>query len=336
MGNGNIGKIDITIFLYYKYYTTIKNMNIRNFFTILLLFSSSLNLLAQSLYDDAKNHACLKCHASQIIKFQNEVTAKEQKKLMNPYYIIDTLGLKAGVHKSFDCTDCHSYDYSAYPHDGKLKLAPMSSCLDCHGGDPTYATYQFERIDVEFKKSVHFKVSGEDFTCGKCHNQHTYHPTARNSGDIMEIVSYSNSLCLSCHNDMNRYELVSGHENPKIVQIHDWLPNQELHFKHVRCIECHTEVADSLMVSHNILEKELAVRKCAECHNSDSRLKASLYKYTNLQNRNDSTSISSIFSNESYVIGAQQFPLLKRLSYLIIALTFAGIGVHLFFRYFKK
>lgn len=297
---------------------------------------SSLNLKAQSVYDDAKNHVCLKCHASQIIKFQNEVTAKEQKKIMNPNYIIDTLGLKAGVHKSFDCTDCHSYDYSVYPHDGKLKLAPMSSCLDCHGGDPTYASYQFERIDEEFKKSVHFEKSGEIFSCASCHDQHTYHPTARNSGDVMEIVSYSNSLCLSCHNDMNRYELVSGHENPKIVQIHDWLPNQELHFKHVRCIECHTEVVDSLMVSHNIMSKDKAVRKCVECHNSDSRLKASLYKYTNLQSRTDSTSIRSIFSNESYVIGAQQFPLLKKLSYLIIALTFVGIGIHLFFRYFKK
>lgn len=297
---------------------------------------SLLNLKAQSVYDDAKNHVCLKCHASQIIKFQNEVTAKEQKKLMNPYYIIDTIGIKAGVHKSFDCTDCHSYDYSVYPHDGKLKLAPMSSCLDCHGGDPTYATYQFERIDEEFKKSVHFTVSGEDFTCGKCHNQHTYHPTARNSGDVLEIVEYSNSLCLSCHNDMSKYELISGHQNPKLVQVHSWLPNQKLHFNHVRCIECHTEVVDSLMVSHNIMSKDKAVRKCVECHNANSKLKASLYKYTNLQNRADSTFLRSIFSNESYVIGAQQFPFLKKLSYLIIALTFAGIGIHLFFRYYKK
>jgi hypothetical protein len=311
-------------------------MNKQTSLILLLISVFSLASKAQSLYDDAKNHVCLKCHASQIIKFQNEVTAKEQKKLMNPYYIIDTLGLKAGVHKSFDCTDCHSYDYTVYPHDGKLKLTPMSTCLDCHGGDPTYASYQFEKINEEFQKSVHFKVSGEDFTCGKCHNQHTYHPTARNSGDVLEIVSYSNSLCLSCHNDMSRYQLISGNENPKIVQVHDWLPNQELHFKNVRCIECHTEVVDSLMVSHNILSKDKAVRKCVECHSTNSKLKASLYKYTNLQNRTDSTSIRSIFSNESYVIGAQQFPLLKKLSYLIVALCFAGIGIHLFFRYLKK
>ena len=34
-------------------------------------------------------------------------------------------------------------------------------------------------------------------------------------------------------------------KKPQIVQIHSWLPNQDLHFKHVRCIECHTEVIDS-------------------------------------------------------------------------------------------
>ncbi|MGE0020902.1 MAG: cytochrome c3 family protein [Draconibacterium sp.] len=255
---------------------------------------------------------------------------------MNPYYIMDTTAIRIGVHKTFDCTDCHSYDYTIYPHDGKLKLQPMSSCLDCHGGDPTYAQYQFERIDEEFKKSVHFQVSGEHFSCASCHNQHTYKPTARNSGSIQEIVAYSNSLCLSCHNDMNRYEMISGHENPKIVQIHEWLPNQELHFKNVRCIECHTEVTDTLMVSHNILKKELAVRKCVECHNSDSRLKASLYKYANLQSRSDSSSVKSIFTNQSYVIGAQQFPLLKKLSYIIFFMAIGAMLIHLIFRYLKK
>lgn len=305
--------------------------------TLLLLIYLSVCAKAQSVYDDPKNHPCLRCHSSQIISYSNEVTGKEQKRLMNPYYIIDTVGVRAGVHKNFDCTDCHAFDYTTYPHDGKLKLQPMNSCLDCHGGDPTYATYQFDRINEEFQKSVHFQVSGENFTCARCHNQHTYHPTARNSSNVVEIVEYSNSLCLSCHNNMSKYELVSGHANPKIVQIHEWLPNQELHFKHVRCIECHTEVTDSLMVSHNILSKDKAVRKCAECHNSDSRLKASLYKYTNLQARNDSTNnLGSFFANESYVIGAQQFPLLKKISYIIILICLGAISIHLFFRFLKK
>jgi hypothetical protein len=129
---------------------------------------------------------------------------------------------------------------------------------------------------------------------------------------------------------MNKYSLIAGKENPEIVQVHNWLPNQELHFKHVRCIECHTDVVDSLMVSHNIMSKENAVRNCNECHGKDSRLKASLYKYANLQSRADDGSLKSILTNESYVIGSQQFPGLRKVSFIIFFMTVAGMLIHLF------
>jgi uncharacterized protein with PIN domain len=261
---------------------------------------------------------------------------REEKKLMNPFLILDTVGLRTGVHKAFDCTDCHNYDYTTYPHEAYLKLEPLATCIDCHGGDESYATYQFDRIDEEFQKSVHFQAHEDNFSCAKCHSQHTYTPTARNSFNVLEIVDYSNKMCLSCHNDMKKYELVSDKPNPQLVEIHNWLPNRELHFKHVRCIECHTEVADNLLVSHNILDKELAVRKCVECHSSNSLLKASLYKYQNLQERAEGGGIFGVLSNESYVIGTQQLPILKNLSIIIFLLTFSGIFTHVIFRYLKK
>jgi len=264
------------------------------------------------------------------------VTNKEVKRLMNPYYILDTVAMTKGVHKQFDCTDCHSSDYATYPHQANLKLEPLSTCLDCHGGDASFAKYQFERIDQEFKKSVHYKVYGDNFTCSKCHSQHTYVATARNSDNVLEIVDYSNKMCLSCHNDMKKYQLVSGHENPKLVQVHSWLPNQELHFQHVRCIECHTEVADSLMVSHNIMSKDKALRKCVECHSANSKLKASLYKYQNLQKRENSGNLNTFPVAESYVIGSHQIPILKTISIVIFLLTLAGIMIHGIFRFTKK
>jgi hypothetical protein len=260
----------------------------------------------------------------------------EEKRLMNPYYILDTVALKTGVHSVFDCTDCHSYEYTTYPHAANLKLEPLATCLDCHGGDESFATYQFERIQEEFQKSVHHQGYGDNFTCSKCHSQHTYATTARTSNSVLEIVEYSNNMCLSCHNDMKKYLLVSGHGNPEIVDIHNWLPNQELHFRHVRCIECHTQVADSLMVSHNILKKEFAVRKCVECHSADSKLKASLYKYQNLQQRDEGGGALSVLSNDSYVIGTHQLPILKMLSIIIFLATLAGILTHGIFRMFKK
>jgi hypothetical protein len=128
---------------------------------------------------------------------------------------------------------------------------------------------------------------------------------------------------------MRRFLLVSGKENPKIRKIHEWLPNQELHFANVRCIECHTEVKEGLMVSHNIRRKEEAVRNCVECHTENSRLKASLYKYQNLQQRSEDGTLSVIISNDSYVIGTQQIPFLRTLSFIILGLVFAGIIVSL-------
>jgi hypothetical protein len=301
----------------------------------ILLFCNSWYSDAQS-YENAKEHQCLKCHSSQTYSFMNTVKEKEEKRLMNPYFILDTVAMTNGVHKAFDCTDCHSSEYASYPHNGNLKLEPLSSCLDCHGGDESYASYHFERIEEEFKKSVHYKVYGDNFSCSKCHSQHTYVATSRNSDNVMEIVDYSNKMCLSCHSDMKKYELMSGHENPKLRQVHDWLPNQELHFKNVRCIECHTQVLDSLQVSHNILPKTEALRKCVECHSANSRLKASLYKYHNLQKRSEDGSIKMVLANESYVIGSHQIPHLKLASIVIFILTLVGIIIHGTFRILKK
>ena len=311
-------------------------MNYR-FIAIIAIISiiSGLNSIAQS-YENAKQHQCLKCHSNSTYTFLNSVKGLEEKRLMNPYFILDTVAMSNSVHKQFDCTDCHSSEYATYPHNGNLKLEPLNSCLDCHGGDESYAKYQFEKIEIEFKKSVHYEVYGDNFTCSKCHNQHTYAATARNSSAVKDIVEFSNQMCLECHNDMKKYQLVSGHENPKLVEIHNWLPNQELHFKNVRCIECHTEVVDSLMVSHNIMNKTKALKNCVECHSADSRLKASLYKYENLQKRAEDGSIFSIFSNESYVIGTHQSPLLQLLSFIIFIAVIAGIAIHSFFRIFKK
>jgi hypothetical protein len=302
---------------------------------IVILVGNQPVVSAQN-YDDAQNHVCLKCHSNQSYTFHNSLMETEDKKLMNPYYIIDTVSLKQGVHNPLDCTDCHSYEYSTYPHASNIKLEPLATCLDCHGGDDSFAKYQFEKIDEEFKKSVHYNAYGDNFTCAKCHSQHTYATTARTSNNVLEIVDYSNKMCLSCHNDMKKYQLVSGHENPQIIQIHEWLPNQEAHFKHVRCIECHTKVVDSLMVSHNILGKDEALRKCVECHTSDSRLKASLYKYQNLQQRSENGNLSTVISNTSYVVGTNQVPLLNKINLIILILLFGGIIIHTVFRILKK
>lgn len=317
-------------------------------FLLLTGFAGVLNTFGQSIPE--QNQTCLKCHASQTFSIYNEWTEQEERRLMNPFYILDTVQLAIGVHQTFACIDCHSMDYETYPHNGELKLEPMMTCIDCHGGDPTYEDWQFDRIEEEFQKSVHYETHGDQFSCSKCHNQHYYRATARTSGSIREIVDYSNNMCLSCHDNMTQYQLMSDSTKPQLVDIHSWLPNQELHFRRVRCIECHTDVQDSLMVSHNVLRKEHATKNCVECHSANSMLQASLYKYQNLRARTETgeesqRSILGLFtvknteenfSNEYYVIGASRVPYLNTIFAVIFFAALGGIAVHTIMRIVKK
>jgi nitrate reductase cytochrome c-type subunit len=290
-----------------------------------------------------QNQTCLECHTSQTFSVYNDWTEREERRLMNPLYIMDTILLAAGVHNTFNCIDCHSMEYETYPHNGELKLEPMMTCIDCHGGDATYAAWQFDEIEEEFHKSVHYEIYGDQFSCSKCHSQHYYRATARLSTSLQEIVQSNNNMCLSCHDNMARYQQVSGQEYPQLVDIHDWLPNQSLHFRRVRCIECHTSVRDTLMVSHNILRKEHATRRCVECHSANSILQASLYKYQVRQSRSEQTGLlasisglSSDFSNEYYLIGASRIPYLNLIYAIVLFATIGGIVIHSIFRILKK
>jgi hypothetical protein len=309
--------------------------NFQFFLTIILLICCT-KIQAEEKVTNPENDLCLKCHTHQTFTFHNSITNQEANRMMNPFYILDKDHLEVGVHAIFNCTDCHSSEYSTYPHKAELKLDPLATCLDCHGGDESYAVYQFEKIDEEFKKSIHFQKSGESFTCSKCHSQHYYNPKSRRSSEVTEIVAFSNEMCISCHRNNIKFQLVSDQLKPELSQIHEWLPNQELHFKHVRCIECHTEVVDSLAVSHNILPKEKALKKCYECHSKNSMLEASLYKYHNLKKRTEEKKINTIVSNKSYVIGAYQSTMLNNTITAIFFLILLGIAIHLIFRIVKK
>jgi len=306
------------------------------FFLLLIFIGLTPQIQAQETVLAPENDLCMGCHTHQTFTFKNTLTDQDDKRMMNPLYILDKDHFARGVHAKFKCADCHSADYTTYPHNAELKLEPLSTCMDCHGGDEKYAVYQFEKIDEEFQKSVHFQKSGESFTCSKCHNQHYYQAKTRTSSMVNEIVGFSNEMCMTCHSNNSKFQLMSDTLKPALSHIHDWLPNQDLHFKNVRCIECHTQVVDSLQVSHNILPKEQALRNCVECHSKNSMLEASLYKYKNLQTRSEGGKLNSIISNKSYVIGAYQNAWLNYISIIIFCLALAGICIHLIVRIVKK
>lgn len=283
-----------------------------------------------------ENQQCLKCHGKRTYIFFNEGLGRDVKERMNPYFSIDSAQYYQSNHRNFGCTDCHSMDYRNFPHAGELRMEVKPTCLDCHGGDETYADFHFERIDEEFLKSVHSAKHSEDFTCSMCHNPHSYKINARNNANVKETIIYDNNICLSCHADITKYQLITDNENPNVLEKHEWLPNQALHFSNVRCIECHAERNDSILVAHNIQPKEKAVKQCVECHSQNSILMASLYKFKVKESRNKFGFFNASVLSDSYVIGANRNIYLNVISIVIFGLVLIVVLIHGFMRFLRK
>ncbi|MFB6340256.1 hypothetical protein ACE1ET_00965 [Saccharicrinis sp. FJH62] len=303
---------------------------------VVCLILSVFNIHAEEKELAETSQTCLNCHSKEYYSFYNDYTGLTEKKRMNPYIRIDSTMFLHGVHGTFSCDDCHSPDYATYPHGAELKLEFKYGCMDCHGGDPTYAHLHFDEIAEEANKSVHAEKLGDAFKCEMCHDPHTNKLVATSQNyPIEEIVAVDNNMCLQCHSDASVFHIYTESERPKIIDAHDWLPNQSLHFKNVRCLECHTAKEDTLMVSHNILPKEKAIKNCVECHSSNNLLQAKLYKYMTIESRTEEGLGSSI-KNEAYVIGANRVPFLNYASVAIFALLITGILIHIIARIIRK
>ena len=284
-------------------------------------------------YED--NERCFKCHGQNKYEYTNDNLGRQVKAMMYSEIIIDRNKFYNANHKSFSCTDCHSEEYTKFPHAGELRMEQMYNCIDCHGGDEKFSKYNFETIKSEYQKSIHFKLETEGFTCWKCHNPHDYKINIRNSSNLKESILYDNNICLKCHSNYNQFQLLSEREEINILQKHEWLPNQESHFKNVRCIECHAEINDTILVSHLINPVEKAVKRCNECHSQNSLLMSSLYKFESKAQRKDGF-FNGIILNQSYVIGANRNGYLNILSLLLFSVVIIIIGSHIYFRLTKK
>jgi hypothetical protein len=284
-------------------------------------------------YED--NERCLKCHGQAKYEYSNENLGRQVKALMCSERIVNRNEFYDSNHKSFSCTDCHSEEYTKFPHPGELRMEQKFNCIDCHGGDEKFAQYHFEEIDAEYQKSAHYKLEQDGFSCWKCHNPHSYKISVRNSDNLKETIAYDNSICLDCHSDFNRFQLLTDREEINIIQKHEWLPNQAVHIANVRCIECHTKINNSIPVAHQIQPKTEAVKLCNECHSKNSILMASLYKFESKAQRRDGF-FNGIILNESYVIGANRNEYLNLLSLIIFVGVLGVISIHIVFRIRKN
>jgi hypothetical protein len=284
-----------------------------------------------SQFVEENEASCLKCHGEEKYVLEDTLFGRSLTQRMYPSLIIDRDAYYLGVHASFSCTDCHSYDFEVFPHSLEARLEESYSCLDCHGYDENYAHYQFEEIDMEFSESIH---NIEGFSCWKCHDPHSYRPLMRETQNMAEAITSSNNMCLECHANFDRFMLLTDREEINVVERHDWLPNQVAHFEAVRCLECHAEISDTVLVAHKVLPVDLAVQRCAECHSRDSRLMHTLYKYRSKQERQLGF-VNGVIINDSFVIGANRIPWLDHLSIVVFALTLLVILIHIILRIIK-
>jgi len=284
-------------------------------------------------FDD--NERCFRCHGQEKYEYANESLGRQVNALMCSDRIMDRNEFYGSNHRSFSCTDCHSTEYVNFPHPGELRMELKYNCLDCHGGDETFSSFSFEEIEADYRQSTHFKLEEEGFTCWKCHDPHSYKINIRDSKNLKETILYDNTICLNCHSDFSRFQLLTAREEINILEKHEWLPNQASHFSSVRCIECHTRINDSILVSHLILPKEEAVRRCNECHSKNSLLMASLYKFQSREQRSDGF-LNGIMLNESYVIGANRNVYLNSISIALFAVVSLIMIVHIVFRLIRK
>jgi len=274
------------------------------------------------------NESCLRCHGENKYILEDPNSGRSRYEHMYAERAIDRDAFYASVHRSFACTDCHSYDFNTFPHAVETRVEEQFLCMDCHGYDETFAQYHFESIEVEFQKSIH---NMEEFSCWKCHDPHSYKAFMRNAEDLEEAILYDNNMCLKCHANFDRFTLLTDREEVIVVESHDWLPNQAAHFGSVRCIECHTEINDTILIAHKILPKTDAVKNCTECHSKNSRLMHTLYKFESQEARKGGFA-NSIMINNSYVIGANQNVWLNRLSFLVFGMTLLVILFHSYLR----
>lgn len=280
-----------------------------------------------------ENENCLQCHGEKYYTIKDTLSGSEKNAMMCFENRIPRDEFYSSVHWSFSCLDCHSDEYSEFPHPLALRFEDYWTCLDCHGYDENFAQFKFEQIDEEHKKSVHYTAGEGDFSCWECHDPHTYKLLSRSTENIMDIIVESNNVCLECHGNEDKFSLISSRELGNVVPQHDWLPNQGLHFKAVRCIECHAETNDSILVAHNILHSDSAVRNCVECHSSNSILMGTLYKYRAQETREEKGFLNGVMiRNDAYVIGANRSRFLNIASLAIFGLTLGAIGFHTILR----
>lgn len=283
--------------------------------TFIILFYSGI-LFAEEAHKT--NQYCFRCHSMATFAYRDTATGLIKDLSVNPDKY------KHANHADLNCIFCHKSGFESFPHPESVKQERLY-CLNCHKDDPKFEVFQFPVKEKEFYMSVHYEKLPGKFNCFACHNPHEFKITgAQNS--ITQVVQYDNDICLHCHNSPVKFAELTKREFPDISFSHRWLPNIQLHWKNIRCVECHTPPGE--LHSHQILSAKNAQKNCVECHRTNSVLLSKLYKHNAREERERMGFINTIAFNEAYIIGMTRNVLLDKLSILLFGLVVGGIIAH--------
>ncbi len=260
---------------------------------------------------------CLTCHSAQGL--QNPPRQGMDLAKLGEL-LVSNDRLQKSVHADFSCEDCHGAVVATYPH-GADARAQVKSCPECHKP-------MARRIVPEFKDSVHVVAHLPNFTCSSCHDPHTWQKVS-SLGSARLTVRQDNAMCRSCHENDARFAQFTPVTRHDLADSHKWLPNPDLHWTAVRCIDCHTAAKDDGGVSHVILPGTKAERRCVECHSANSSLRSRLYR-SKVEEAQVNTIgfLNAYILNEAYVLGVTRNQWLDWASVAILALLVAGLGGH--------
>jgi hypothetical protein len=269
------------------------------------------------------NDECFSCHSETGLK-KPPKAGMDLVKLKD--MLIDAAALKASDHDQMACTKCHKKGYKDHPHDDDARES-LAECQECHAKKAI-------RIERQFDKSVHAENLADKMTCAKCHDAHVMRIAAK-LGDPRKIVAQDNKACLKCHDSDVAFadmapevpETKLKKKRPPIDKIHEWLPNTQLHWQAVRCVECHTP-PDEKILSHEILNKKKAEKKCVTCHSANTALQTRLYRHLAAEEQNKFGFLNSVVLRDSYVVGATRNPTLDLVLIGLIGTIFGGVVVH--------
>ncbi len=265
------------------------------------------------------NHFCLRCHSMQTLGYRDAATGGG---LVSLY--VDSVQFKHSNHRNLKCLDCHNAGFASYPHTQQAKSEKLL-CTTCHQNEEKFDSFHFTDKQEELERSIHYKKLGDKFTCFSCHDPHSFRDM-RHETNVRQIVHTDNKICLNCHNSTAASSV--GKLVPKIDlnTAHSWLPNPQLHWQTVRCVECHTPTGE--FNSHEILPAKQAVHKCETCHSENSILLAKLYRFRTTESRQKLGYLKTMIYNTPYVTGMTRIPSIDRLSILIFILMLLGLSAH--------